>query len=228
VGTYYYRVRAVGPTGVSSWSITRSATVQPPASIEIVEHSGANYHLDLNDFFGDKSAYGIVEVRNNTDCIRAAIELRMDIVSNLSVYDTSYTSIWDLRPGQNSPVEFSTSLPSDFELEGAYASVQVVSEGYCTSNNSQSDLDITSSAAELITPGAWSVWGQVYNGTATEQDVQVVGWARYSSEHPGLITGVQTDSVWSVPPYGWEDYGNLSFSGPPGGVLDYEVVAQRW
>jgi hypothetical protein len=29
-GTYYYRVRAVGPTGTSGWSNTQSATVVPP------------------------------------------------------------------------------------------------------------------------------------------------------------------------------------------------------
>ncbi len=34
-GAYYYRVKAIGPTGESTWSDTRSATVSPPANVQI-------------------------------------------------------------------------------------------------------------------------------------------------------------------------------------------------
>jgi hypothetical protein len=102
-----------------------------------------------------------------------------------------------------------------------------VSEGYCTTEDSQSGLTVFSHAAELIVPGSWQVWGEVSNGTGSEQDIKVVGWARYSPEHPGLITSVDSEWIFNVP-YGYRgDYGPFWFSGPPGGQLDYAVIAQR-
>jgi hypothetical protein len=227
-GTYYYRVRAVGPTGQSAWSNTEAVTVLPPPPIEIIEHSGTTYYLRLSqDIYGKKHAKGIVELQNNSDCIRELVEVRMDIISNQTIQVTSYTEIWNLRPGQSSPAEFSTSLPARFDTEGAYANVTVVSEGYCTTEDSQSGLTVFSHAAELIVPGSWQVWGEVSNGTGSEQDIKVVGWARYSPEHPGLITSVDSEWIFNVP-YGYRgDYGPFWFSGPPGGQLDYAVIAQR-
>jgi len=40
-GTYYYRVRANGPTGQSEWSSAQSATVSPPPNVEIT-------HIEYN------------------------------------------------------------------------------------------------------------------------------------------------------------------------------------
>jgi hypothetical protein len=97
-GTYYYRVRAHGPTGVSAWSNVRATTVQ--ASVYVVSSNA------FVPYSGSNSLYIVGEVHNatnsNAEFIQISATLR-DGNGNVVASDYSYSDIYILTPGMTSP-----------------------------------------------------------------------------------------------------------------------------
>jgi hypothetical protein len=110
-GTYYYRVRANGPTGQSGWSNIQSATVTPPPSDVLVTTSKVFYHTPYDTTY----LYVVGVLLNNTssnqyidDIVVTFYDAQGAIVGVWGPYPNAYV----MSPGQRAPFkDYSSDIP---------------------------------------------------------------------------------------------------------------------
>jgi hypothetical protein len=184
--TYYYRVKATGPTGQSGWSNVQSVNVPVPSPVVRVLSSNA-----FVPYSGSTSWYIVGEVRNDTSAnvqfVRISATLR-DAGGNVVDSDYSYSMIGKLTPGMTSPFWIIFSDPpswSTYDLQVTWD----------TTSQQPYAMEILNSTLYFDSYDAFHVVGEIRNQYAEQRTFVEAYVTMYDAS--GQVIGV--DSTFTNP-----------------------------
>lgn len=204
--TYYYRVRATGPTGQSSWSNTQSVAVPTPSPVVRVLSSNAFAPWD----FSPSDWYIVGEVRNDTSSNVEYVEISgtlRDGSGNVVDSGSSYSMVDILTPGMTSPFLIM------FWDAPAWASYDLQVTWDSTSDQPYA-LEVLNSTSYFDSSDAFHVVGEIRNQYAEQRNWvrafvtmydaqgQVIG-ADYAYTNPDELNPGQAASF-DVEVYSWK------------------------
>jgi hypothetical protein len=180
--TYYYRVKATGPTGQSGWSNVQSVNVPVPTPVVRVLSSSA-----FVPYAGSSYLYIVGEVRNDTGSnvrfVNISATLR-DSGGNVVDSDYSYSMIGILNPGMTSPFRV---IFSDAPSWSTY-DLQVT---WDTTSQQPYALELLNSDSYFDSSDAYHVVGEIRNQHAEQRTFVKAFVTLYDAT--GQVIGVDYD-----------------------------------